>query len=665
MSELSLKPGVSLGNYPQRQEATIDDLETAIRQWGERMRKRLGRKRASQRKVMRLVRHHEQALRDCSEAELDVVLDEFRWKLHQHGLQDRAIADTFALVREAAARTLGLRHYDVQIYGGWLMIHGMLAEMQTGEGKTLTASLPACTAALAGIPVHVITANDYLARRDCEILEPLYRRLGLTSSWVTDEMTPDQCRQAYQADIVHTTNKQIAFDYLRDRIAMGEDTGDLRFQYRQIQRQINPDTGSQLMLRGLCFAIIDEADSILIDEANTPLIITRVLPNEESAETYSDALFLASLLHVNQDYKLDDKHRSIELTVNGEKNLEIHAARLSQLWTNKRKREALVKKALAASLFYKLDRDYLVEDEKVKIIDQSTGRLMPDRSWEQGLQQLIEAKEGCLISEQREPLARISYQRFFSRYLRLGGTSGTLREVAQELHQVYGLQLRRVEPHRKSQRRVAAAKVYRDLDARQDAFLKRVAQLHESGRPILIGTDSVQESEQVSAWLQQLDIQHRVLNARQDKQEADIIKSAGHQAAITVATNMAGRGTDIALGPGVKELGGLHVIALNLNSSYRLDRQLFGRCARQGDPGSAESILSLEDNALANCRGSTILKGLSRLSGSGNPIPPLLSLPFLRRAQRSHEMQQTRIRRALMKQDKRLRRVLAFSGRFE
>jgi len=243
MSELLIKPGVSLGNYPQRPETPLDDLEAIIKGWGGRLHKRLGQKRSSPRAIARKVKRHEAHLQACSDTEFDAVIEEFRWQLNQRGLQDKLIIDSFAVIRETAVRTLGKRHYDVQLYGGWLMINGMLAEMQTGEGKTLTTTLPACTAALAGIPVHVITANDYLAQRDCELLEPLYRRLGLTASWVIDGMTPQQCQQAYQADIVHTTNKQIAFDYLRDRIEMGEDTGNLRLQYRQIQSQLQPELG--------------------------------------------------------------------------------------------------------------------------------------------------------------------------------------------------------------------------------------------------------------------------------------------------------------------------------------------------------------------------------------------------------------------------------------
>ena len=545
------------------------------------------------------------------------------------------------------------------------MINGMLAEMQTGEGKTLAATLPACTAALAGIPVHVITANDYLAERDCEIMRPLYQRLGLRAASVIDGMQPEACQGAYQADVVHTTNKQIAFDYLRDRIQIGEDTGNLRFQYRQIQRRKNPDASGNLLLRGLCFAIVDEADSVLIDEANTPLIITKTLPNEESADTYSDALYLASTLVAEQDYKVDEKRRGVELTVAGEDSLEDHILKLPKLWRNQRKRETLVKQALAATLFYRRDREYVVHDDKVQIIDQSTGRLMPDRAWEQGLHQMIEAKEGCVISEQREPQARISYQRFFSRYLRLGGTSGTLSEVAPELQRVYGLDVRRVATHRPSRRLLMGEHIFRDDIDKKLTLINRVRAMNRVGRPILVGTCSVEESEQVSAWLREVNIDHRVLNARQDRHEAEIVANAGQKAAITVATNMAGRGTDIALGPGVKELGGLHVISLSLNDSYRVDRQLFGRCARQGDPGSAEVILSLEDAALTGYYSPAVLKLLRGMTAAGKPLPASISHRILRLPQKRHEVKQCRIRKALMKQDRRLRRTLAFSGRFE
>jgi preprotein translocase subunit SecA len=665
MSELSIKPGVSLGSYPQRQEDSLDDLEAVIQGWIESGRARLGRGRHNQRSIVRKVNRYEAALQECSDEAFNVVLEELRAQLHRQGLQEGLMIEAFAVIREAAGRVLGKRHFDVQLYGGWLMLNGMLAEMGTGEGKTLTATLPACTAALAGIPVHVITANDYLAERDCEIMLPLYQRLGLTGNSVIDGMQPDQCQQAYRADIVHTTNKQIAFDYLRDRIEMGEDTGDLRFQFRQIQRQQNADKNGKLLLRGLCFAIVDEADSVLIDEANTPLIITKTLPNEESADTYSDALYLASTLVADKDYRVDEKRRGVDLTVAGEDSLEDQILKLPKLWRNKRKRETLVKQALAATLFYKRDREYVVNEEKVQIIDQSTGRLMPDRAWEQGLHQMIEAKEGCLISEQREPQARISYQRFFSRYLRLGGTSGTISEVDGELQRVYGLEVRKVASNQPSKRLMMGEHIFRDEADKQIALINRVRAMNRVGRPILIGTCSVEESEQVSELLHQVGIRHRVLNAKQDRHEAEIIAEAGHKDAITVATNMAGRGTDIALGPEVEALGGLHVISLSLNDSHRIDRQLFGRCARQGDPGSAEAILSLQDEALAQYFGPTAIKLMAGMTGEGKPVPAWLSQLILRLPQKRHEAKQCRIRKALMKQDQRLRRTLAFSGRFE
>jgi preprotein translocase subunit SecA len=608
---------------------------------------------------------YSEALQNCSDQEFDVVVDELRLQLHRSGLLEPLIIEAFAVVREAAGRVLGKRHFDTQLYGGWLMMNGMLAEMQTGEGKTLTTTLPACTAALAGIPVHVITANDYLAERDCETLLLLYQRLRLSGSSVIDGMDEQQCRQGYNADIAHLTNKQVAFDYLRDRIQIGDDTGDLRFQYRHIQRQKTGPGDSPLLLRGLCFAIVDEADSVLIDEANTPLIITRSLPNEDSAETYGDALFLASSLVEDSHFKSDNKSRSIELTVAGEDFLEDQVLSLPKLWRNKRKRETLVRQALSANHFYKSDREYLVNDGKVQIIDQSTGRVMADRAWEQGLHQMIEAKEGCLISEQREPQARISYQRFFSRYLRLGGASGTISEVAGEMNRVYGLELLKVSTNRPTSRLMYGEKLYSDAPDKRLALINRVAGMHKIGRPILIGTCSVEESEQVGDWLKQQGLAHRVLNARQDKHEAEIVAVAGQQGAITVATNMAGRGTDIELGPGVKELGGLHVISLGLNDSYRVDRQLYGRSARQGDPGSAEAILSLEDETLANYFAPAVLRFIARLAGDGKPVPRLVSRLIVRLPQRSHERKQCRTRKALMKQDQRLRRTLAFSGRFE
>ncbi len=665
MSELQLRPGIKFGSYPQKQKSGLSDLEQGFSRFFEQLKIRMSRRIYSQRYIVRQVDKYQHALQECSEEELTQLVEELGDQLHRKGLQKPLIIKTFAVIREIATRTLGKRHFDVQLFGGWLMINGMLAEMETGEGKTLTTTLPACTAALAGIPVHVITANDYLAARDVETMLPLYRRLGLSGGSVVDGMETAERRDNYRKDIVHTTNKQIAFDYLRDRIEMGDDLGELRFQFRQIQRHRQPGGNAELLLRGLCFALVDEADSLLIDEAKTPLIITKTLPSEDNSDTYGDALYLASTLFIDKDYTVNKKTRSIELTLVGEENLADLILNLPEQWGNKRKREMLVKQALSANLFYEKDKQYVINEEKIQIIDESTGRIMADRAWEQGLHQMIEAKEGCLISDQREPQARISYQRFFGRYLYLAGASGTISEVSDELKRVYGLDLFKVATNRPSQRKMLGERIYRNEDLKHQALLDRVGELYQQGRPLLIGTCTVEESEQVSQWLQQVDISHRVLNARQDQHESEIIAQAGQPQAITVATNMAGRGTDISLGEGVAELGGLHVIALSRNASGRVDRQLYGRCARQGDPGSAEAILSLQDPALEQFYSSAMLQLLTKFCPGSKPIPNFISKLILGLPQHRNEKEQSLIRKMLMKQDRQLRRVLAFSGKFE
>jgi preprotein translocase subunit SecA len=664
MPESHFRPGMRLGNYPQKQENPLTAFEQTFAVAVKNIRNLLIRKRFSQKFVIKKIKQYEGPLSNCSEDSLTKAILELQENLGRYGMTDDLVAQAFATIREVAGRTLGKRHFDVQLLGGWLMAHGMLAEMATGEGKTLTTTLPACTAAMAGIPVHVITANDYLAARDAETMMPLYNRLGLTAGAVTDGMGKEQCQKTYQSHIVHTTNKQIAFDYLRDRMAIGKDTGYLSFQFKQLQDKMNQG-GDQLLLSGLCFALIDEADSVLIDEAKTPLIISQTRPNEEAKETYGDALYLASLLSADEDFAVDTSTRKFEFTQQGENKLAYNIATLPKLWQNKRKREFLVKQALSADYFYKKNKHYVIQDDKVQIVDEFSGRIMADRSWEQGLHQMIEAKEGCLISEQRETLARISYQNFFSRYLRLAGTSGTVKEVAGEMHNIYGLQTVKVPAHKPSQRISMQERIYRTLGLKQQALLVQVAEIYETGRPILIGTGSVAESHEVGDWLSQAGYPHRVLNATQDKDEADIIAEAGQQKAITVATNMAGRGTDIALGLGVFELGGLHVISVNSNDSRRIDRQLYGRCARQGDPGSSEAILSLQDPALQHFYSSVMLKVFSRFCPGAKPIPDIVGKLILRFPQVVKEKRQRRLRKQVMELDRQMSRILAFSGKPE
>lgn len=665
MSECVYRPGLRFGRYPQKPESRLTDLEQNAARFFDRLQKRFTGDRYNKAYVVSKVNHYEDSLKTYTEQHLTLAILELREKLYRQGLREKLVIKAFAIIRETADRTLHKRHFDEQLFGGWLMINGMLAEMETGEGKTLTATLPACTAALAGMPVHVITANDYLAARDSEILLPLYLRLGLKSGAVIEGMETEQRRAMYQLPLVHTTNKQIAFDYLRDRIAIGDDTGPLKFQYRSIYREVKDNQPNPLLMRGLCFAIIDEADSVLIDEAKTPLIITESLPNEEAPETYSDALYLASSMFINVDFLVDFKTRELELTTQGEATIADMAIDLGPEWKNKRKRDRLVKLALVAEYFYKRNKQYIVNEGKVQIVDEFTGRIMADRSWEQGLQQMIETKEGCILSEQREPLARISYQRFFSRYLKLAGTSGTVQEVAAEMHAVYGLHSVKVTTHQPSKRIFLPERLYHTLLEKKQASLQRINALHAQNRPVLIGTGSVAESLEVSGWLEEAGLSHRVLNAEQDKHEAEIIAGAGQPNAITVATNMAGRGTDIELGMGVAEIGGLHVLSLCYKESRRLDRQLYGRCARQGDPGSCEAILSLEDPGLTEFYSAAVLKILAKFGSDNQPIPDRLGRWLLRLPQRKKEKLQRKIRKQIVQQDNHLSRILAFSGEFE
>ena len=589
MSSFVFRPGVIHGRYPQKRESIPDSLEQFVVGVLHHVPRILDSWKFQLRYIASRVHRHTDALSGLSESGLNQAISKLRYTLIRFGLKENHIALSFAIIRELSERVLGKRHFDVQLLGGWIMMNGMVAEMETGQGKTLTATLASCTAALAGIPVHVITTNDYLASRDAEILRPLYERLGLTVGAVVDGMESEIRRENYACDIVHATNTQIAFDYLRDRMQIGNDTGQLSLQFRQIQDE-QKAASDPLLLRGLCFAIIDEADSVLIDEARTPLIISKSNPNSEQSETYKQAIRLAEPLNDGDDYIIKIRERKITLTDQGKSRLSEKAKSLSGLWAGRRRRRELIIQALTAQHFFQRDKQYIVRDGKIEIVDEHTGRVMTDRSWEQGLHQLIEVKEGCEITGEREPLARITYQRFFRRYLRLAGMSGTVKEVAGELESVYRLRVIKVPTHRPSRRKTLPERLYTTEEAKWKALIQRVQSLNEMGRSVLIGTCTVDESEYVNELLTQVGLDCRVLNARQDTKEARIISQAGQRGCITVATNMAGRGTDIQLEAEVERLGGLHVIATQRNASRRVDRQLYGRCARQGDSGSTEAF---------------------------------------------------------------------------
>jgi len=663
MSSLSLSPGITQVFYPERrkpEEASLDRLlisafGNATRRW----RTRPERFKA----IVTRVNELGESLKNQGEERLKQEAGALQRELRADGFTFDLVARAFALVREIADRQLGERHFDVQMLGGWVLLNGMVAEMQTGEGKTLTATLPAATVALAGIPVHIITVNDYLARRDANWMKRIYEALGLGVGIVTQGLSLEERRQAYQCDVTYCTNKELTFDYLKDRLVLGQHPG-------QIQVRLERLYGSnlrleRLCLRGLFYAIIDEADSVLIDEARTPLIIAGRGDNTYEGEVYLQALDLARQLKQRDDFTLDSLKKTLELTGVGEDRLAELAQPLGGLWVRRNLREELVRQALVALHLFSRDKEYLVRDNKVQIVDEYTGRVMADRHWERGLHQLIETKENCDITTQNETLARISYQRFFRRYLHLAGMTGTAREVANELWAVYRLNVVSIPTNKPLIRQEWPAKVFATAQEKWQAVVERISQMHELGRPVLVGTRSVAASEHLSHLLTQAGLPHRVLNARQDKEEAEIIAQAGHKGQITVATNMAGRGTDIILGPGVKDLGGLHVIATERHDARRIDRQLFGRCGRQGDPGTFESFASLEDEILAaflsSSWGKLAHRGLKYDSSFGGKVSDMVATL----AQKVAERKYFHMRRDLLKFDESLDEAMAFSGRGE
>ena len=658
-SSAHLRPGLALGPYPEQLRERPGRLDRAAAILEDRLARRTPSQAALD-AFAQEVEARRDMLVNAGERELSDAVRPWRQRLRRSGLDHAALVESFALVREIARRQLGLEPYPVQLMGGYVMAQGMLAEMETGEGKTLTATLPACTAALAGIPVHVVTVNDYLVERDAALMKPVYTALGLTVGTVRDgETDADLRRAAYACDITYVTNKQIAFDYLRDRLTRGDRRALLRLRLGDALTQRPQSSG--LLLRGLCYAIVDEADSVLIDEAKTPLILSRQTQGSELAQICREALGIATQLSAGRDFRVDRRARKIELTEAGHRRATSRAEALGGIWSGRRRREELILQALSAEHLYQRDQQYVVRDGKVQIVDANTGRVMADRSWEAGLHQMIETKEGCETTGQRETLARISYQQFYRRYLRLSGMTGTAREVAGEMRSVYGLRSVVIPPRKPRQRSVCGSRITITAEEKHRAIAARVDERRQSGQPVLVGTQSVATSETLSALLHEAGIPHELLNARQDAREAEIVADAGQLGRVTVATNMAGRGTDIGIAPGVAELGGLHVIIAEAGEARRIDRQLIGRCGRQGDPGSYETFASLDDALVAERAGDRLLRLLRRLVESG-PLGSRLSLLYLAHAQRSAEHSQMRVRRQLMNVEEYLEKALAFAG---
>jgi preprotein translocase subunit SecA len=594
------------------------------------------------------LRHHAQSLRDRFRCE---------------GLGNELVFRSFALVREVAHRTIGQRHYDVQLQGGWILLNGCVAEMATGEGKTLTATLAAATAAFAGVPVHIITVNDYLAARDAEDMGPIYRMLGLSVGAITHELDPQARRSIYTSDVAYCTNKELVFDYLRDRLALGRHPHRIQLQLERLYG--NATRLRNLVLRGLCFGIVDEADSVLIDEARVPLIISGSRGQAPEKAVYETALVLARGLMRGTDFDVDARERTVRLTPTGQAKLATRATSLPGFWSGPRRREELVRQALTALCLFHRDKQYLIKDDKVQIIDEYTGRIMGDRSWEQGLHQMIEIKEGCPVTPMQTSLARITYQRFFRRYLWLAGMTGTAQEVARELWSVYRLATVTVPTNKPLRRLWLGERLFASAEEKWAAVVERIKTLHAEGRPMLIGTRSVATSEHLSTLLRAAGIVHVVLNARQDREEAQIVSRAGERGRITVATNMAGRGTDIKLEAGVAQIGGLHVLATERHEAGRIDRQLYGRAGRQGDFGSYEAVTSLEDELFKASRRRVWCWVARVVACAGCPIRSRAAAFLARRAQVSAEHLHERIRRDLLRTEDQLETSLAFSGRME
>lgn len=568
----------------------------------------------------------------------------------------------FALVREVAFRQIHEKPFPVQVAGALALERGCIAEMATGEGKTLAATLPVTVAGWRGQGCHIITVNDYLARRDAEWMGKIYRFCGLTVAYIEQQTPPKERKRAYMADVTYCTNKEVAADFLRDRLALGQ----LRGLGSALLAKIAGDGRSvvdRIVQRGLNFAIVDEADSILVDEAVTPLIISGPGPNPEQTEAFHQAAQMADELSAKTDYRVNSRHREVELTDQGQVRLAELAEALGGLWSGSHRREELVTMALTAKELYLQDKQYVVDDGKVVIVDDFTGRLMPDRNWRDGLHQAVEAKERLEVTPPKDTYARISFQRFFRMYRKLAGMTGTAREATAEFWQIYHLPVVVIPTNRPCVRKNLPDVVFSTETAKWKEIVSQIHRIHAAGRPTLVGTRSVQASEHLSELLKAENLEHQVLNAVRHREEAQIVAAAGQPGKITVATNMAGRGTDIKLGRGVAKSGGLHVIATERNESARIDRQLFGRCARQGDPGSAQAIVCLEDEFVSRYAKGLVGYLKKRHSDGEKDITSLLTSSAFSLAQLRAERLALRRRKAVMKADHWLDENLSFAGR--
>ncbi|HDP36545.1 MAG TPA: preprotein translocase subunit SecA [Candidatus Atribacteria bacterium] len=576
--------------------------------------------------VVEKINSYEPDISKLNDEELKNKTPEFRERLNKGEALDDILPEVFAVVREAAKRVTGMRPFDVQLIGGIVLHQGKIAEMATGEGKTLVATMPAYLNALNGNSVHIVTVNDYLAKRDRHWMGGIYEFLGLKVGLIQHDMRIDERKKAYEADITYGTNNEFGFDYLRDNMAV-------RLE--------------DVVQKGYHFAIVDEVDSILIDEARTPLIISG--PSEESTKMYQQANRIATRLQKDVDYKVYEKEKTITITEEGVSRIE-GLLQIKNLYDEKNMNvQHHIIQALKAQRLFKRDVDYIVKNGEVIIVDEFTGRLMFGRRYSDGLHQAIEAKEGVVIARENQTLATITFQNYFRLYKKLSGMTGTAKTEEEEFIHIYNLPVVVIPPNKKLIRNNYADVIYRTEREKFKAVIKEIVEVHKMGRPILVGTVSIDKSETLSRLLKKENIGHNVLNAKNHEREAEIIAQAGQGRNVTISTNMAGRGTDIVLGEGIAKLGGLHVVGTERHESRRIDNQLRGRSGRQGDPGSSRFFLSLEDD-LMRLFGSDRISGIMEKLGMEEDIPiehPLVTRS-IESAQKKVEGRNFEIRKQLL-----------------
>jgi preprotein translocase subunit SecA len=571
----------------------------------------------------------EPEIQAMSDDQLRSQTPKLKARINQKESLDDILPEAFATVREASIRTLNMRHFDVQLIGGIVLHEGKIAEMKTGEGKTLVATLPAYLNALSGKGVHIVTVNDYLAKRDTEWMGHIYQFLGLSMGTIVHGLDDAERKAAYAADITYGTNNEFGFDYLRD---------NMKFDHNSlVQPQLN-------------FAIVDEVDSILIDEARTPLIISG--PAEKSTDLYYQVNSLIPRLSGDQHYSIDEKARSATLTEEGVAKCE-QLLKVDNLF-DPRYIELLhhINQALKAHTLFKRDVDYIVKDGEVIIVDEFTGRLMPGRRYSEGLHQALEAKENVKIENENQTLATITFQNYFRMYDKLAGMTGTADTEAAEFKKIYDLDVMVIPTNMPMIRQESPDVIYKTRKEKFDAALNEIEELHTRGQPVLVGTISIDVSEELSKKLKKRGIKHSVLNAKNHEKEAEIIAMAGQAGAVTISTNMAGRGTDIVLGEGVTDVGGLHIMGTERHESRRIDNQLRGRSGRQGDPGSSRFYLSLEDDLLRIFGGERITGIMEKLGmPDGEPIEHNMISRAIENAQARVEGHNFEIRKQLLEYD--------------